>query len=169
MPHTGTVFTRELLDSWRVEHTSHHTDDLGYPLSYVSEGTPIVVPHRDPMLAEISRVNRGSGLPVKEWSKVSPWADRRKYGHVHWFKVPPGTVDIANLAWFCDLDHIPRWGSAARNTWNDPDGLKQRYAKGDIDESLQPAFDWLRGAADVQDLFKWLGYNPTDIPWMEAA
>jgi hypothetical protein len=73
-------------------------------------------------------------------------------------------VDIANLAWFCGLDHIPDWGSDARNTSTDPNHLKERYAKGDIDESLQPAFDWLRSATDVQDLFGSLNYSTL---WME--
>jgi len=31
---------------------------------------------------------------------------------------------------------------------------------------LQPAFDWLRSATDVQDLFKSLGYNTL---WMEQS
>lgn len=163
VPHTGTVFTRGLLEQLGVEHTSHHTDELTRIVPPFPLDDPIVVPIRDPMLAEISRVKRGSGLPVKEWAKITDW---RFKANVHWFEVPAGPVQVAELAWFCgvkgfcfdDLDLEPK------NIRPDHDGLLEGYLEGDLDPRLTPAWEWLRSRDDVFQLFEYLGHF---YPWME--
>lgn len=164
VPHTGTVFTRELLNALGVEHTSHHTDefDLRAPI-FDLNADKIVVPIRDPMLAEISRIKRGSGLPVQEWLKITDLAGRE---NVHWFEVPPTPTAIAELAYFFDVHSFSYddLDLAPKNVRPDHHDLLGGYLSGDLDEQLLHAYNWLRSTDEVYALFEYLGLW---FPWME--
>jgi hypothetical protein len=161
VPHSGTVFTRYVLGEMGLEeptdYTSHHTDDLGYPISYFTDSL-VVVPVRDPMLCEISRVNRGSGLPVQHWSRLAHQMDRSS---VHWFRIDGTRSEVERLAGFLgketpDIDWRPR------NEWNDVTGAKAMYKRGLVHEMVRPAWEWLQQSEEVSALFSHLGY---ELPW----
>ena len=64
------------------EYMSHHTNEFDEGLVVGDED--VVVPLRDPMLAEISRINRGWGMPVQHWDRVLPLFERER---THGFRV----------------------------------------------------------------------------------
>lgn len=161
VPHSGTRFMRTLLDQV-CDYTSHHTDDLGFPHPYHATDK-VVVPLRDPMLAECSRLEgHMGGLPVTEWLKVAEW-----YGHPNvWYFRVDGPTDMRGyqlnmLGLFLRAD-VPQtdWepvGVTVNNT------LREKYEAGQIDSRLTPAWTFLRQSKEVYDLFHAHGYN---LPWM---
>ncbi len=177
--HTGTVYTRHVLASlgfydvtpgpWRPEmprgtpgarmYESHHTDIEGYPVPFEADGR-IVVCVRDPILAEISRLNRqGSGQPVEHWARLADW---RHLENVYWFRVPPDQSDVDGLAGFLGVESV-EVDVTPRNQRPDAHGLKGPYSRGEVPDQLRRQFEWLQGRTDVQALFRGLGY---ELPWM---
>ena len=171
VPHTGTVFTRYTLarmgwwDRTQQEGTpegrmyhSHHTDEEGYPVPFTADSR-IVVPLRDPIMAEISRLNRGSGQPIEHWARIADW---RNLENVHFFRVPPTQADVDALAAFVGVEGV-KVDTTPHNTRPDRLGLKVPYAAGEVPEELERQFKWLQSRTDVQALFRSQGY---DLPWM---
>lgn len=174
MPHTGTVFTRYVLKCFGLrderentvgEYMSHHTNEFDEGLTVGEE--QVVVPLRDPMLAEISRINRGWGMPVHHWDRLLPLFD---LPDTHAFRVqlPSGVTkadELGRLAefldWQSDLPHVDWTPRNARP--GDPGRLKWKYSRGEIDEKLRPAWSWLRGHPALAGVFRSHGY---DLGWM---
>ena len=145
------------------DYMSHHTDDLGYPNQYVVSD-PAIVPLRDPLLAEITRLNTGWGGYIKEWASVAEW---RNFDTVFFLPVPASQADVDALAEFLDMDSVEADPEPVGSS-NDVRGLKPKYEAfcdgvGSLPEDLEPAYEWLCQRTDVQALCRKRGYN---LPWM---
>ena len=169
VPHTGTVFTRYVLGLMGltdhrndgVGYLSHHTYEFDGPWLVLPETARIIVPLRDPMLAECSRINRGFGADISDWDHITPL-------DAHFFRVqqPEGVSRadaVVGLAGFLgkpapDVDWTPK------NARPDRRNVKSAYARGEITSELRPAWDWLRQSEPTKALFRAQGYN---LPWME--
>lgn len=174
MPHTGTVFTRYVLGRFALrdkrecpvgEYMSYHTNDLEAGLR-VGDDERVVVPLRDPMLAEISRVNRGWGMPVSHWDLLLPVLERERT-HVLRVQLPPGVLvadEVEALAEFLgrSVPDLVEWTPKNAQP-GDPDRLKWKYSRGKIDNRLRPAFDWLSDHPTLSGVFRSHGY---DLEWM---
>lgn len=157
VPHTGTVYTRHVLGlmgltderSGGEGYFSHHSYEL--PLQFGDER--IVVPLRDPMLAEISRINRGwPAANISEWDAVLGLGG-------HYFRVD--RPDYESLAGYVGADPVD--GGPPLNVRRDYHSFKPRYAEGEIDQLLTPALEWLKTSDPMKALFRAQGY---DLLWM---
>jgi len=179
IPHSGTRFVKELLRGWGVEHRLRHTIEIEADCIESDDGGRwrAVVPHMDPMFTEISRARRegkgeyGFGHEIdypcalaKQWLRLAKLRDNP---NVHFFRVPPDQTDVDGLAGFCGLDAAMPWHAKPVGVWPKENVLKARYLRGDIDDELLPAWEWLKGSPEMFDFFSWLGYD--NLPWMVEA
>lgn len=170
MPHTGTVFTRYVLGLMGLfdrreetgdDYLSHHTYEFDYPWLVIPDDARVIVPLRDPMLAECSRVNRGQGAHVSGWEHILRLRDP------HFFRVPPPDSDtaseLARLAAYVGAEP-PRVDWSPQNSRPDLTGVKSAYRRGEITPELAEAWDYLTHSEPLNALFRAQGYR---LPWME--
>lgn len=171
MPHTGTVFTRYVLECFGLkdkrahadgDYMSHHTNEFwGHGIA--NEGK-LIVPLRDPMLAEITRVRTGWGMPIEHWTLLGDV-------DAHFLRVqPPGPwfsppIETLLLAAYLEREEWPNVDWTPRNT-RGPHLMKEAYSKGIIPGNTRRAWDWLTQSEDaepVHHIFETHGY---ELPWM---
>lgn len=166
VPHSGTTWTRELLDGWGEEFTTHHAWETGFPHPWVAEDE-IVCTARDPVLVEISALNRGRWVDFHLWETLEGWMGKK---NVHFFRIdcPEDARDaeIRALAAFLDAELHGEVDWSPKNTSSDRLGLKKAYRSGEIPPELDRIWGYLTESAAaprIQAMFRGLGY---DLPWM---
>ncbi len=130
VPHTGTQFTEQLLVGMgydvRCAHV-HSTHPAQNPKEWIERGDKVVIPWRDPELAQISSLNRGQDpRPLSEFADLLLWSERE---NVHLFTVEPDDKDmeLAHLEAFLEPVRPPVTDWAPVNTSEDVTGRKEAY------------------------------------------
>ena len=137
VPHTGTNFTVKVLMDMgydvRCAHidSTHPTHPAQDPSVWIKESGLVVIPWRNPELANISAQNRGEmPRPESDFAQALEWAD---LPHVHLFLVEPADDDkdyeLQRLQAFLGAANEPETDWAPINTSEDVTGLKSAYTE----------------------------------------
>lgn len=184
VPHTGTIFTQDILTELGFSSAIHHVKapqweevdaSVGnYWRDYPERHDKIVCTLRDPIMAAISSLNRDEGIHdyghMGGWQVLADW-HRFHIPNVFFFPVdcPIGerVHYIGRLAHFLNaapISRMPSWKS--KNSYADRLVLKEIYKEhGAVPEILQPTFDYLTCMPAIKNLFLSYGYK---LPWMTA-
>ncbi len=192
VPHTGTIYTLDLLRDWGVEIERKHLENTdappyggerfgpGFPCPSSDEWRAypdthrVVCTLRDPMLAVISAINRGVPdrmISVDGWAVMAEWWER-KIASVHFFPIPPtsrGFLDLFNFLGLHKDGYLPP-ATEARNTSEDRTGLLFAYRTLGCDVPGNPTFrralDQLQETPAVEALFADHGF---ELPWFRGG
>ena len=192
VPHTGTIYTLDLLRRWGVQVERKHLENTSAP-PYGNErfgpGFPgpssdewqtypdhrrVICTLRDPMLAVISAINRrvpDRDISVDGWSVMAEWWEVQHLVDVHFFPIPPTGDGLKALAKFAGAVCIG-WMAphAPTNTSEDRLGIKKAYIEGTIEiahPTMQRAIEQLRDMPAVEELFAHHGFD--SLPWFGGA
>lgn len=170
VPHTGTFFTRGLLERMGVTHDHSHMklwtpEEEAYWKDRPNHKSWIVCTLLDPMEAHASAVNQSQqGIyHVEAWKILALWQGEP---NVHFFSVDgPQNERVQNLKALADFAgaEVPSTDWKPVNAMPDTLGIKADYRNGIIRPEIQGAFDALSRMDDVKGLFDAHGYS---LPWM---
>ena len=160
VPHTGTLFTQELLGL--ADHA--HIPDPKIE-KWLDAGDLVVFPLRDPVLAYITMLNRGNNDRLAHHFSVMANYVKRPNTHVFRIDRPQAErpEELAKLAAFTGRPLATDW-QPINDTQVDPTGLRRSYSGGHLNEKLEEFVASLQ--RPVIEMLLAYGY---ELPWMPNA